>query len=75
MLRLTAALQRKLPTGRSSTRRHLSGMERRQKLVGEGNVRITKDDTIAVGDKIESTDGFQNFKLMGHAHITKGRAQ
>ena len=45
------------------------------KMTGEGNVRITKDDTIAVGDKIESMDGFQNFKLMGHAHITKGRAQ
>ena len=45
------------------------------KLTGEGNVRITKDDAVAVGDKIESTDGFQNFKLMGHAHITKGRAQ
>lgn len=45
------------------------------KLTGEGNVRITKEDAIAVGDKIESTDGFQNFKLMGHAHITKGGAK
>ena len=44
-------------------------------LSGAGNVKITKDDLIAVGDKIESKDGFQNFKLMGNAHITKGRAQ
>lgn len=44
-------------------------------LTGEGNVTITKEDVIAVGDKIESADGFQNFKLMGNAHITKGRAQ
>jgi Protein of unknown function (DUF1239). len=42
---------------------------------GTGDVKITKEDLVAVGDKIESKDGFQNFKLMGNAHLTKGRAQ
>ena len=47
----------------------------KEMLTGSGDVQITKEDTIAVGDKIESKDGFQNFKLMGNAHITKGRSQ
>ena len=44
-------------------------------LTGEENVRLTKDDTVAVADKIESSDGFDIVKLIGHAHITKGKVQ
>lgn len=41
-------------------------------LTCEGNVKITKPGMTATGDKAESKDAFQNFKLMGNAHIIKG---
>ena len=41
-------------------------------LLCEGNVKITKPNLSASGDKAESKDAFQNFKLMGNAHIIKG---
>ena len=44
-------------------------------LTGEENVKLTKDETVAVADKMESSDGFDIVKLIGHAHITKGKVQ
>lgn len=41
-------------------------------LTCEGNVKISKPDMQATGDKAESKDAFQNFKLIGNAHIIKG---
>ena len=41
-------------------------------LVATEDVKISRDDVKATGDRAESTDGFQHFWLKGHAHITKG---
>jgi len=41
-------------------------------LVATDKVKITKDDMLAEGDRIESKDGFSKFLLKGHAHIVKG---
>lgn len=41
-------------------------------LTCDGNVKISKPGMVATGDKAESKDAFQNFKLMGNAHIIKG---
>lgn len=41
-------------------------------LTCDGNVKITKPGLTATGDKAESKDAFQNFKLIGNAHIIKG---
>ena len=43
-----------------------------QLLTCEGNVKITKPELVATGDKAESKDAFQYFKLIGNAHIIKG---
>lgn len=47
-----------------------SGAE--EKLSAVGNAKVTKDDMRANGDRIESTNGFARFKIIGHAHIDKG---
>lgn len=39
---------------------------------GEGNVRLTRGDTVIVGDKLESDSNFRKFKMIGNAHITEG---
>ena len=41
-------------------------------LIALDNVKISRDDIKATGDRAESTDGFRHFWLKGHAHITKG---
>lgn len=41
-------------------------------LTCDGNVKISKPGMVATGDKAESKDAFQNFKLIGNAHIIKG---
>ncbi|WP_110954102.1 LPS export ABC transporter periplasmic protein LptC [Anaerosinus massiliensis] len=39
---------------------------------GEGNVIVTRDDTVLTGDKIESDAGVVKVKVAGNAHIIKG---
>jgi LPS export ABC transporter protein LptC len=46
-----------------------------QTLTGEQNIILRHGDTVIVGDKIETQDGFQKVKVSGNAHITKGEAQ
>ena len=42
------------------------------RLAAIGNATATKDDMKAVGEKIESTDGFNKIKITGKAHLVKG---
>lgn len=39
---------------------------------GEGSIVIKREDTVIVGDKIESDSEFVKFKVSGNAHIIKG---
>jgi len=41
-------------------------------LVAQGKAKVTKDDMLAEGDRIEARDGLQKIKIQGHAHIVKG---
>ena len=41
-------------------------------LVASEDVKISKDDMQAFGDKAESKDGFKHFFLKGHARVIKG---
>ena len=44
-------------------------------LIAEGKVKVTKEDLLAEGDRIEARKGFQHFKIQGNAHIVKGTAK
>lgn len=44
----------------------------RQKFDSEGDVKLTRGDTVLTGDKLESDSGFSKFKVTGNAHIVKG---
>lgn len=41
-------------------------------LAAVGNAKAVKDDLLATGDRIESTDGFNKIKIIGKAHLVKG---
>ncbi|HCB93308.1 MAG TPA: LPS export ABC transporter periplasmic protein LptC [Selenomonas sp.] len=41
-------------------------------IVAEGNVKVTKDDILAEGDRIEARKGVGHLKIQGNAHIVKG---
>lgn len=41
------------------------------KLIAEDKVEVKKDDFFASGDRMESKNGFSNFKIIGHAHVVK----
>ena len=41
-------------------------------LAAVGNAKAVKDDLLAAGDRIESTDGFNKIKIIGKAHLVKG---
>lgn len=44
----------------------------KQKILSAvGKAKFTKDDFIAEGDKIDGYDGFEEFKITGHAHIMR----
>ena len=58
--------------GAKLTSETLDWLSAEELLVAEGDVRITRDDLKATGDRAESADGLKKFWLKGHAHITKG---
>jgi len=44
-------------------------------LIANNNVKITKQDMQAFGDRAESRDGFAHFFLKGHARVLKGQGE
>ena len=50
----------------------LDWLSAEEMLVATEDVKISKDDMKATGDRAESTDGLRHFWLKGHAHMTKG---
>ena len=44
-------------------------------LTATGNAKFQHEDLEASGDKIQSSNGFNDFKVEGHAHIVKGKAK
>ncbi|SHK60137.1 LPS export ABC transporter protein LptC [Selenomonas ruminantium] len=41
-------------------------------LAAIGSAKVTKEDMLATGDRIESSDGFNKIRILGHAHLSKG---
>ena len=41
-------------------------------LAASGNAKVTKEDMLATGQRIESSDGFNKVKVIGKAHLVKG---
>ena len=58
--------------GAELTSKKLSWVAAKEMLVAEEDVHVKKDDLRASGDRVESTDGFNRIKAIGHAHIEKG---
>ena len=54
------------------TSQKLTWIAAKEMLVAEEDACVRKDDVMASGDRIESSDGFNRFKITGKAHIEKG---
>jgi LPS export ABC transporter protein LptC len=44
----------------------------RREIYGNGNITVTKGDTVITGDKIESDSNMAKIIVQGHAHVIKG---
>ena len=44
----------------------------KQLLAAVGSAKVTKEDMLATGERIESSDGFNKVKVIGKAHLAKG---
>lgn len=49
-----------------------AGQDRR--FFGSGDVRLTRDDTVITGDRIESDANMAKVRVEGNAHVVKGGA-
>ena len=58
--------------GATLTSKKLTWIAAQEMLVAEEDACVKKDDVMASGDRIESSDGFNRFKITGKAHIEKG---
>ena len=58
--------------GAKLTSKELVWQAKEEVLTAKGEARISKDDMLAEGDKIESRDGFNKIKISGKAHLVKG---
>lgn len=56
------------------TCKELEWLAKQEILAASGEARVTKDDMLATGDRIESMDGFNKIKITGKAHLEKGEA-
>ena len=54
------------------TSQKLTWVAAKEMLVAEVDACVKKDDMMASGNRIESSDGFHRFKIIGKAHIEKG---
>lgn len=51
---------------------HWAGQDRR--FFGSGDVRLTRDDTVITGDRMESDENMAKVRVEGNAHVVKGGA-
>lgn len=58
--------------GAELTSGKLYWLAKEEMLVAEDDVKLKKDDLRASGNKMESKNGFTNFKIRGKAHLEKG---
>ena len=69
---LTGNIKATVSDGAEVTGDKLMWDSAKQMLIVEGNFKGKKDDIRLSGDRAETTDGFKNFKIIGHAHVEKG---
>ena len=69
---LTGNVDVKTSDGASLTSDELRWEAQKEILAAIGSAKAVKDDLLATGDRIESTDGFNKIKIIGKAHIVKG---
>lgn len=69
---ITGNVDIKNSDGAALSSKELRWQAKEEMLIALGDVRATKDDMRAEGDRMESSDGFNKIKIIGKAHIIKG---
>lgn len=72
---LTGSIQATMSDGARLQAQELKWTSAEGVLTAEGDAAITRDDVRATGDRIMSSDEFQQFTITGNARIEKGGAQ
>ncbi|MCR5757063.1 MAG: LPS export ABC transporter periplasmic protein LptC [Selenomonas sp.] len=69
---ITGNVSVKNSDGAQLTSDELRWEAQKERLAAVGSARAVKEDMLATGDRIESTDGFNKIKITGKAHLAKG---
>lgn len=69
---ITGHVEIKNSDGAQLTSDELRWEAQKELLAAIGNARASKEDMLAAGERIESTDGFNKIKIIGKAHLAKG---
>lgn len=72
-IKLTGHIEVENSEGARLTSDELEWLAKEEILAASGKARVTKDDMLGSGDRIESSDAFNKFKISGHAHLEKGK--
>ena len=72
---LTGTIEATTSDGASLRAKQITWTAEEGSLSAEGDAELIRDDIRATGDRIVSTDGFQQFSIIGNAHIEKGGAK
>ena len=73
-IKMDGGIDMETSDGATLTSKEMTWEAAKSMLAATGDVKITResDHMKASGDRIESTDAFQKFKVIGKAHIEKG---
>jgi len=71
-IKLTGGIEVETSDGARLTSKELEWLGKEEILAAIGDARVTKEDMLATGERIESGDAFNKIKITGKAHIEKG---
>lgn len=61
--------------GHTFTAQEIQWLAKQEYFYGTGNVKMTRDDTVIIGDKVETDGKMEKIKVTGNAKVLKGGPQ
>ncbi len=72
-IKLTDGVEVETSDGARLTSKEMEWLAKEEILAAMGDVRMTREDMLATGERVESSDAFSKVKIIGKAHIEKGQ--
>lgn len=72
---LSGTVQAKSSEGATFSAQDAQWIANDGKMIANGQVKLTRDDTVVTGDKLETDGKLEKIKVQGNAHVVKGGAK